>query len=566
MLEQLHIENAAVIERADLTFGRGLNVLTGETGAGKSIIIDAVGAILGDRVSREIVRTGAAAARFTAELTPTAAACAWLTENELEFQSGECILVSRRITAEGKSSCRVNGVPVTAAQLRAFGDVLFDVHGQNDGRRLLSEASHRAALDAFGAYPELSEAYVAEYREYAGLRSRLEELRRSEEDKEFLEARLKKEIRELSAAAPKDGEAEALEQRVRRLRHAERLTDALTEAYEDLRGGERAEGAADLLAAAASAVNAAARVDESYGPLGSDIEDLRYRAEDLAERLEDARRELDYSPGELDRLEGRLSVLQRLLRRYGSEAAARERLEKARCELEDVQYLDEHLAKLEAALEKKETALLAAGERLSGARQKAAEKLEKAVERELRELSMPGARFRVSLSPKSGEGFDSAGLEDVRFLLSANPGQDPGRLSHIASGGELSRIMLALKNVLRSNSDPEVLIFDEIDTGVSGVAAQRVGEKLASLASERQVLCVTHLPQLAAMADVQFSIVKKQTGDGTFTEVNRLDAGGRRRELARLIGGETVTENTLSGASELIEAAEGFKAKLRERG
>ena len=565
MLELLHIENAAVIERADIVFGPGLNVLTGETGTGKSIIIDAIGAVLGDRVSRELVRTGADAARITAELTPTEAAAAWLRDNEIDLTPGENILVYRRITAEGKSSCRMNGTPVTSAQLRAFGDLLVDVHGQNDGRRLLSESSHRAYLDAFGALGELNEAYGRCYREYAEEVRQLEDLRKSEDEKEFLEAKLKKEIRELSAAAPKDGEEEALEQRVRKLRYAEKLTDQLTAAYECFHGSERTEGAVDQIVSAFTALNSILRVDESYSALAAEVEDLRYRAEDLADRLEDARRELDYSPGELDRLEERLNLLQRLSRRYGSAAGARQRLEKAKNELEDVQYLDEHLEKLEASIKKKKTRLLTAGEELSAARQEAAGRLEKAVEAELKELSMPGARFRVSLTAKAGEGFDSSGLEDVRFLLSANAGQAPGRLSHIASGGELSRIMLAMKNVLRSASDPDVLIFDEIDTGVSGIAAQRVGEKLASLAKDRQVLCVTHLPQLAAMADVQFSIVKQQISDGTFTRVDRLDEDGRKRELARLIGGETVTETTLRSASELIEAADRFKAGLRQK-
>ncbi len=563
MLEVLHIENAAVIQRADIRFGRGLNVLTGETGAGKSIIIDAIGAILGARVSRELVRTGAAFARITAELTPTEAVGAWLRENEIESVEGENILLSRRITAEGKSSGRVNGAPVTSLQLRELGDLLFDVHGQNDGRRLLSESSHRACLDAFGDLEELHSSYAALWREYTELSRSLEELRKNEEDKEFLEARLKKEIRELGAAAPRDGEEEELERRVRRLRSAEKLTDKLSEARDCLHGGERSEGAVDLLTEAAASLESASRLEEGYAPLAAELADFRYRAEDLSERIEDALRELDYAPGELDRLENRLTVLQRLRRRYGSAAAARDRLEAAKNELEDVQYLDEHLAKLEESLKKKKTALLAAGKALSEGREAAASRLEQALERELGELNMPGARFRVSFAPKGGEGFDATGLEEVRFLLSANAGQEPGRLSHIASGGELSRIMLALKNVLRSASDPEVLIFDEIDTGVSGVAAQRVGEKLAVLASDRQVLCVTHLPQLAALADVQFLIEKHQREGETYTEVFRLDEEGRARELARLIGGETVTETTLSGASELIAAAGQFKKQLR---
>ena len=563
MLEALHIENAAVIEHADISFGAGLNVLTGETGTGKSIIIDAIGAILGSRVSRELVRSGADAARITAELTLTAPAEAWLAENEIEAVPDESILVTRRITAEGKSSCRMNGTPVTSSQLRDFGDLLFDIHGQNDGRRLLSESSHRAYLDAFGDLSEEKAAYDRCWEDFTAVRKKLEELRKSEEDKEYLEARLKKEIRELTAVSPKDGEEEALEQRIRRLKSAERLTDALTEAYEAFHGSEQAEGAVDLLVSAVNAMNAAARVDEGYAAVSGDIEELRYRAEDLADRLEEARRELDYSPGELDRLEGRLTAVSRLTRRYGSAAAARERLDAAKNELEDVSYLDEHVKKLEASLKGKREALIAAGKTLSDARQAAADKLEKAVESELRDLSMPGARFRVSMTPKGGEGFDASGLEDIRFLLSANQGQEPGRLSHIASGGELSRIMLAMKNVLRTASDPEVLIFDEIDTGVSGIAAQRVGERLASLAADHQVLCVTHLPQLAAMADVQFSIVKQQRDGNTFTEVARLDREGRIRELTRLIGGDHVTETTRSGAAELIAAAEKTKNELR---
>lgn len=565
MLETLQIENAAVIERAEISFGPGLNVLTGETGTGKSIIIDAVGAVLGDRVSREIVRTGAKGARFSAELSPSSAALLWLEENGIEAAAGESIIVTRQISAEGKSTCRMNGVPVTSTQLRDFGERLFDIHGQNDGRHLLSESSHRAALDAFGGLGHEAEAYAALYRSYRQKAEEHEQLLRSEEDKEFLEAKLKKEIRELAAANPRDGEEEELEQRVRRLRYIEKLTDRLTEASDCFTGGENRVGVTDQLVDAAMAMEAAGRIDESYAALAEEITDLRFRAEDLSDRLEEARRELDASPGELDRLESRLSVLQRLTRKYGSAAEARERLSAAKNELEDIQYLEERAARLEAAVKKERVAVLVAGSALSEQRRAAAASLERAVETELHDLSMPGARFMVSFAPKSGDGFDAAGTEDIRFLLSANAGQAPGRLSHIASGGELSRIMLALKNVLRSASDPEVLIFDEIDTGVSGIAAQRVGEKLALLASERQVLCVTHLPQLAAMADRQFAIVKRQTADTTYTEVTPLDGKGRIDELARLIGGETVTRATLSGAAELIEAADRYKAGIRAR-
>jgi len=563
MLELLHIENVAVIEKADIAFGAGLNVMTGETGAGKSIIIDAIGAILGERTSRELVRTGASAARITAELTPTAAALHWLEENDLEVEPGENILVSRRILADGKSTCRVNGAPATIAQLRELGDLLFDVHGQNDGRRLMSENSHRDFLDSFGALSSVYQNYLQAYQAYQTEKNNLEELLRRQEDKEYLEEKLKKEIRLLSAAAPKDGEEENLRQRVNRMQYAERLTEKLDRAYECLCGGERTQGAADALGTAATALEHAARVEGSYDALAAEASDLRYRIEDLAERLQDARRELDYSPGELDQLAERLTLLERLSRKYGSAAQARARLEAAKNELEDVQYLDEHADKLQASLKKKKAAVLQTGQVLSEAREKAAALLEQAVERELKDLSMPGARFRVELVAKKEREFDSGGLEEVRFLLAANAGQAPGRLSRIASGGELSRIMLAMKNVLRLSTDPEVLIFDEVDTGVSGIAAQRVGEKLALLARDRQVLCITHLPQLAMMGDVQFCIRKQQKDGNTYTEVQPLDEDGRRRELARLMGGETVTETTLNTASELLSASEQWKQEHR---
>lgn len=566
MLDLLHIEHAAVIERADVAFGPGLNVLTGETGAGKSIIIDAIGAILGNRTSRELVRSGASAALISAELTPGPAAAAWLREAELAAEPGESVVITRRITAEGKSSSRINGTPVSTAQLRALGELLFDVHGQNDGRRLLSESEHRRCLDAFGGLEAQADGYTEQYARYTALQKELAALRKSEEEKEFLEEKLKKEIRLLSAADPKDGEEETLSARANLLRGAEKLTDKLTDAYECFYGGEKGEGILSLITTAEYAVESAARIAETIGELAMNMGDFRYRAEDLGEQIESARRELDFSPGELDRIESRLSTLQRLSRRYGSAAEARARLPQAKNELEDVLYLTDRLAKLERELEAQRRTVLASGAALSEARHAAARRLESAVARELQDLSMPGSRFIVEFLPKTGVGFDSAGAEDVRFLLAANAGQAPGRLSHIVSGGELSRIMLALKNVLRSTGEAEVLIFDEIDTGVSGIAAQRVGEKLAELSEGRQVLCVTHLPQLAAMADTQFVIVKQQRDGNTYTKVTKLDESGRRAELARLIGGETVTETTLRGAGELIRAAEQYKNQKRESG
>lgn len=562
MLEYLRIENMAVIERTEICFGEGLNVLTGETGAGKSIIIDAIGAIMGERVSRELVRSGTEAAVITAQLSPSQQLLQWMKEHELEMEPGESAVLQRRILADGRSSCRLNGTPVSAAQLRELSELLFDLFGQNDGKRLLSEATHRSALDVFGQLEEETGVYEARYREWRDAGKRLETLRSSEEDREYKETKLRREIRELTEAGFREGEADELERRALRLRSAEKLTDRLSEALRLLMGGEQNDGAADQLAEAAASVESAARTEGSYAAIAADLTDLRFRTEDAVERIRDALRELEYSPGDLDRIETRLSLLRRLEKRYGSAEAATRRLESAKLELEDLSDLTERLSQAERRLTDAQNAVLAAGAALAEKRHRSAAVLCRAVEKELRGLSMPDARFRVEFQPKGGNGFDAAGTEDIRFLLSANAGQEPGRLSRIASGGELSRIMLALKNVLRSATDPEILIFDEVDTGVSGIAAQRVAEKLAELSCGRQVLCVTHLPQLAAMADMQF-LIRKTSEDGkTRTAAVPLDREGRRQELARLIGGETVTESTLKGAGELIGAADRFKQDL----
>ncbi|MBO4331094.1 MAG: DNA repair protein RecN, partial [Oscillospiraceae bacterium] len=368
-----------------------------------------------------------------------------------------------------------------------------------------------------------------------------------------------REIRDIESVDPKSGEEQALAERRQLLRSAGRITDKLSEAYEALYGSDSGDGAISLIIDAENASESAARLAEPLQELASALSDLRYRAEDAADRLRAALDELDFEPGELDRTENRLSSLERLSRRYGDAEGAQRRLEQARNELEDVMYLTENIERTEAELKAlKEETLLKARE-LSSERKKAGEKLAKRIEEELRQLSMPSARFSVEMEPKSGESFDSTGMDEVRFLLSANAGEELGRLSRIASGGELSRIMLGMKNVLSSDNDAEVLIFDEVDAGVSGVAAQRVAEKLWSLSAKRQILCVTHLPQIAAMADAHFSIEKKESGGRTFTTVTLLDGEGRKRELARLTAGETVTQTTLLGAGELISSANKYK-------
>ncbi len=559
MLSLLHIENVAVIERADIEFGPGMNVLTGETGAGKSIIIDSVGAILGERTSKDIIRTGSASALISAELTGSEAAQRWMDDNGVEYRQGDNMTLLRKIGADGKNSCRVNGIPVSVGQLRELGELLFDIHGQNDGRRLLSEANHRRYLDGFGRLDGLREDYAAAYGRYTEKRDEYDELKRSEKDREIRQAALLREIKDIESVDPKSGEEEALAERRKLLRGAGRITDKLGEAYEAMYGSDRNEGALSLIIDAENAAAAAARFSDSLQELAGSLSDLRYRAEDMTDRLREALDELDFEPGELDRIENRLSALERLSRRYGDAEAAQRRLRDARNELEDVMYLTDNITKTGEELRRLKEETVRKAEELSSERKKAGEKLAGRVEEELRQLSMPSARFSVEITPKGGEGFDSTGMDEVRFLLSANAGEELGRLSRIASGGELSRIMLGMKNVLSSDTDAEVLIFDEVDAGVSGIAAQRVGEKLWSLSTKRQLLCITHLPQIAAMADTHFSIEKKESDGRTYTTVTQLDGEGRTRELARLTGGETVTRNTLLGAGELISSAEKYK-------
>lgn len=559
MLSLLHIENVAVIERADIEFRSGLNVLTGETGAGKSIIIDSVGAILGDRISKEIIRTGASSALISAELSSSPVSEQWMRDNGVEFEPGDNITLLRKITAEGKNSCRVNGIPVSVGQLRELGELLFDVHGQNDGRRLLSEANHRRYLDSYGQLGALAERYSGAYEQYVRAKARYEELRRSEKDREIRLEALKREIKDIESVDPRPGEEDELAQRRKLMRSAGRISDKLNDAYCAMYGGDEGEGALSLIIDAEMAASAAARIAETAEELVKSIGDLRYRAEDVTDQLRRALDELEFEPGELDRIESRLHDLERLSRRYGDAEQAQARLAQAKNELEDLQYLTQNIEKTGQELEALKQQTLEAGRQLTAARRKAADELALRTAEQLEGLNMPSVRFCTEITPKPGEGFDATGMDEVRFLISANAGEEPGRLARIASGGELSRIMLAMKNVLSSETEAEVLIFDEVDAGVSGIAAQRVGEKLWTLSEKRQVLCVTHLPQIAAIADTHFSIEKKESAGRTYTEVTLLDEEGRKRELARLTGGENITETTLLSAGELIEAANKYK-------
>ena len=560
MLQDLHIENIAVIEKADVSFTPGLNILTGETGAGKSIVIDALYAVMGARTSRELVRTGADKA-VAAATFESPRADKWLTDNEIDCD-GELIL-QRRVTGEGKSSCRICGEPVTAAQLRELTALLLDIHGQNDGRQLMDEARHREYLDAFGTDDAALAAYAAAYAKYAAIRREQKRLSMDEAEKERLSQDLRATIAELEAANLSEGEEEKLSARRELLRNSEKLTESLRAAYDALYDGE--PNAVSLAESAAAETERAARYSEALADVPKTVKDAAFSLRDAAETLHDFLDSLDFSPEEYDRLESRLSTLRRLEKRYGctTDAQLIEKLAKASERLGELEYAGDRLEKLDRELDAQIKAAQAAAEKLTAQRRKAADELQSRIEAELKALSMPSVQFIVDITPiDNPSGFDQTGADEIRFLMSANRGEKPGPISKIASGGELARIMLAMKNVFSEKDGIETLVFDEIDTGVSGVAAQRVGEKLAELSRTKQVLCVTHLPQIAAMADTHFLIEKAERDGRTYTSVRKLDREGRARELARLHGGDHITDNTLLSAREQLDAAEDFKKKL----
>lgn len=554
MLRSLHIENIAVVERADVEFSPGLNVLTGETGAGKSIIIDALYAVSGARTSRELVRSGAdkcvAAAVFDPEGTQ-----AWCEENDVEWDPDE-LVVQRSVTADGRGAARVNGMPVAVAQLRRLGALLVDIHGQNDGRLLLDEGRHLGYLDAFAGLDK--SAYAAQYRAYTDVLREIDRLTLDDDRARELAETLSLRLAEFEKAALKAGEEEELEARSELLRNAERLREATDGAYGALYGGEA--NAVTLAGEARGWLERARRWSGELSAADDSLKEAAALLADAAERVRDFRESLDFSPEEFDRVESRLSQLRRLEKKYNAadEAALIALQEQTAKRLEELEYSSDTLERLEKERAKLEKSCRAEAEKLTAARTKAAGELAGRVEKELRELSMPSVRFETEILPAK---LGPEGADSVCFLMSANAGEKPGHIARIASGGELSRIMLALKNVFGANDGIPTAVFDEIDTGVSGIAASRVAEKLADIGRSKQVLCISHLPQIAAMASSQYRIEKTERAGRTYTTVELLDGEGRARELARLIGGDNITETTLQAARESMAAAQEYKRK-----
>ncbi len=559
MLRLLQIENIAIIEKADIEFEAGLNVMTGETGAGKSIVIDSLGAVLGYRVSRGLVRTGAGSASVTAVFSGDLP-MEWLRENGIEAEDE--LVITRKISADGKSLARVNGAVVSVTQLRELGSQLVDILGQNSGLHLLDERFHLNYLDGFGETEDELRAYREAYGEYRAIEKEMRDLEMDEGEKERRIDSLKYQIGELESANIRVGETEELESRRELLRNAGKLTEAVNEAYAALYGGDMTDGAVSLISQAEGALSSASRYTDTLESIGSKLSELRYMAEDAAEELRGFKDDLSFSPWELDELESRLDVLKRLSRKYGpSDTDMLAYLDSCKKELEGIEYSDERLGELSVMCARRRAEAEKLAERLSRSRRDAADRLEVRIMDELSQLSMKGVKFEVGFEETE---LNSTGSDAVYFLMSANAGETPGRINKIASGGELARIMLAMKTVLAAKESVATMVFDEIDTGVSGIAAQRVGEKLGDLGRDKQVICVTHLPQIAVMADTHFAIEKTISGGRTFTHIDALDENGREKEIARLTGGENITITTLIAAREQLDAALRYKNKNRE--
>lgn len=552
MLANLKIENVAVIEKAEVNFTPGFNVLTGETGAGKSILIDSINAILGNRTSRELVRSGAQKA------------CIWATferipdsvKKQLEkcgYEANDDLLLYREINAEGKGSCRVNGMPATAAVVRDISAGLLSIHGQHDSQSLTNSALHLGLLDQYAQNRALFAEYYRRYRELVTVKRQLDALNASESDKQRRIEALTAEIDTIDAAALQPGEEKTLQERKNVITHAQSILEGITAAHLALAGDEDGEqsGAADLLGGAVDGLQNSARLDETLAPMSERLNDLYYSARELATDLADRLDAYGFDTGELDQIESRLDTIYRIKQKFGMEVdELLARREAAAAELETFQSSGQKIAELKAQMQTLYAAAKEAAEKLTQSRLKGFAAMNKEMKAALEFLNMPGIRFAL----KHARGpLSSHGQDTVEFLISTNPGEEPKPLAKIASGGELSRIMLAFKSALADRDALPTVIYDEIDTGVSGLAAGRIGQLLHQTAKGHQVLCITHTPQVAAFADNQLLIQKNVRNDRTFTEIHTLDMDGRVEVLARMISGDKVSDLSLASARELIE-------------
>lgn len=556
MLDLLHIENIAIIEQADISFRPGFNVLTGETGAGKSIVIDALSAVLGQRASRELIRTGADHAFVSAVFSGIPQGLG----ADLGVADAEEWLLQREIYVDGKNVCRLNGRPMTVTQLRTLGSRLLNIHGQHDGQQLLDEAQHILYLDQYGRYMPLQIAYQEKYSALQRIENQISALQMDEAEKARRIDTLQFQIQDLERANLQSGEEEELLERRNLLRNSEKIISAVQGADYCLNGDDQREGALSLLRQAQEQLSTVRGLGDSFAQLTERINAVYSELYDIAYTVQDKKDELDFAPGELDTVELRCDQLYRLKKKYGATVEdMMAYLEKCRQELDQIAFADDTLAQLQKHREKALKEALAAARELSQQRKAAAQSLEKQIQTELQELNMGSIRFQVAFVEKK---LDATGMDEVRFLMSANVGEELRPIQKIASGGELARIMLAMKNVFSQQEKLGTMVFDEVDTGVSGRAAQKVAEKMAKISRQKQVLCVTHLPQLAAMADTHFSVEKGVSGGRTFTRVQELTRQQRREELARLTGSGQTSQTMIDSAEELLSAADAFKKAL----
>ena len=547
MLTSLKIENVAIIESAAIEFGCGLNVLTGETGAGKSIVIDSINAILGERTSREIIRTGAQSAKVYAVFEDVNENVkAFLDENGIDCEDG-VLIINRTLNRDGKNICRLNGAPVTVSMLRELGGELIDIHGQHDSQSLLSPEKHCGFVDGFAENSGLISDYREKYRRLCEIRNSLKKLTTDESSKSQRIDFLTYQIDELEKSDITPGERDELKARKALINNSQKVMESLNTAYMAL----KADGAGiDMISNAETEIANASEYMDSLGEASEKITDIRYELDDIAELVRDAMSEIEYDPSELDDIEERLDLLYRLSKKYGeTEEDMLEYLAKAREELESIAFSEEKVRELQ---KQEKTALVeaeAAADRLTESRKIAGEKLSRAICSELEFLDMPNVRFVVKLEDI---GLTENGRDGVEFLISANVGEEPKPLAKIASGGELSRIMLAIKNVLAETDGVDTMIFDEIDTGVSGRAAQKIAMKLRSASKGRQVICVTHLAQIAAQGDVHLYISKSVSDGKTYTNIKSLIEEERVSEIARIMGGMEITQLQLESAREML--------------
>ena len=549
MLSSLQIENVAVIQKANVHFEKGLNVLTGETGAGKSILIDSINAILGNRTSKDLVRTGAAKAVIRAALEDVPPAVLDSLE-KAGYERSEALLLSREITAEGKSTCRINGMPATAAVLRELCGGLININGQHDSVGLLNPARHEGILDAYAQNSAEYQAYYAIYRELVSVKKALDAMITDESEKQRRIDLLSYQVQEIDDAGLTAGEEQTLESRRKVLANASTIRDRIAQCYALLSGGDEAPGAVDLLGEASNAVDAAAQLDGELSAGAGQLLDLYYTAKDVAADLIGRLDAYDTNDAELDEIEQRIDLIYKLRRKYGDTVEDILAFgERARKELEMIQSSQERVEHLQKEQRRLYTLAREKAEALTQTRLKAFDELNKRISGTLDFLNMPGVRMtlRHSRGPLASHGQDS-----VEFYISTNPGEAPKPLAKIASGGELSRITLAIKNAMADKDAVPTVIYDEIDSGVSGKAASRIGEVLRQSAEGHQILCITHTAQIAALADCHLLIQKNITNERTYTEIHPLDENGRVEALARLISGDHVTELSLANAREML--------------